>query len=124
MKKLLFFSFLWQFQPAFSQIASAPPVVVNPQTFGYADGVRLDSLSAEYATFEWGAERLFFDYGQSQTRKKRTVTDEKGEPLLFVRQTISFALNFLYFNGWQLTQAYYSQYDKTDIFILKKRHDP
>lgn len=96
-----------------------PPVAINPQTFGCVDGVRIDSLKAEYATFQWGAEKLFFHYGQSETRKKTIVTNEKGEVLVFPRQSISFALNFLYFNGWELKQA-----SNMDVFILKKRHDP
>lgn len=116
MSKLLFFCFLWQFQPAFSQVKPPPPVVLNPQTFGYVNGTRLDSLNAEYATFELGTEKLFFDYGQPQTRKKTTVTDEKGAPFLFVTQSIPFALNFLYFNGWELTQVSYKAYGRMDIF--------
>lgn len=123
MKKLLFFCFLCQSVFAFSQIKPTQTAVTDPQTFGYVDGIRIDSLNAEYAQFEWGAQRLFFDYGQSSTRKKTTVTDEKGEPLKFASHSVSFTLNFLYFNGWQFTQAYYSHYDKTDLFIMKKRHN-
>ena len=123
MRKLLFFCLLLQLQPAFSQVKTPPPVVTSPQTFGYVDRIRLDSLNAEYAAFELGTEKLFFDYGQPQSRKKTTVTDEKGAPFLFVAQSIPFALNFLYFNGWELSQTYYNQYDKMGDFILKKRHD-
>ena len=122
MKKLLIFCFLWQSLPAFSQLETAPDAVTNFQTYGYVDGVRIDSLNAEYATFEWGFDKLFFSYGQSETRKKKTVTNEKGEPLIFPRQSLSFSLNFLYFNGWELAQAYFNQSYKTDILILKKRH--
>lgn len=123
MKKLLFFCFLCQSLTAFSQMKPVQPAVTDPQTFGYVDGIRIDNLIAEYATFEWGAERLFIDYGQSGTRKKTTVTDKNGEPLMFARHSISFTLNFLYFNGWELNQAYYNQFDKTDVLIMKKRHN-
>ena len=122
MKNILILYFLWQSVPAFSQLSPTPPAVTNAQTYGYVDGIRIDSLNAEYATFEWGAERLFFNYGQSASRKRTTVTNEKGEPMAFPRQSISFTLNFLYFNGWELTQAYFNQSDKMDIFILRKRH--
>jgi hypothetical protein len=86
------------------------------------DGVRLDSLNAEYATVEWGSSKLFFNHGQSTTRKKKTVTNEKGQPMMFAERSLSFSLNFLYFNGWELAQAYYDPSDKTDILILKRRH--
>ena len=119
MKIILIFCFLWQSLPAFSQQNATSAVVTNPKTFAFVDGQRLDSLDAEYATFEWGAERLFFNYGQSATRKKTTVTNEKGEPFMFARQTIPFTLNFLYFNGWEPSRIYFDK----QTFILKKRHD-
>ncbi len=124
MKKILFFYFLCFALTGFSQIKPAQTAVTDAQTSGYVDGIRIDNLIAEYATFEWGAERLFFDYGQSGTRKKTTVTDKKGEPLMFARHSLSFTLNFLYFNGWELKQAYYNEADKTDMLIMKKRHEP
>jgi hypothetical protein len=122
MKKLLIFCFLWQSLPVFSQLETTTTAVTNFQTYGYVDGVRLDSLNAEYATIEWGFSKLFFNYGQSTTRKKKTVTNEKGQPMMFAEQSLSFSLNFLYFNGWELEQAYYDPSDKTDMLILKRRH--
>ena len=124
MKKILCFCLFCHSLLSFSQTNSASPAITDPQTFGYVDGIRIDSIGAEYATFEWGAERLFFDYGQSGTRKKTTVTDKKGAPLMFAKHSISFTLNFLYFNGWELNQVYYNQTDKTDMLIMKKRHEP
>lgn len=121
---MLFFCFLCQSALAFSQIKPVQTAVSDVQTSGYVDGIRIDNLIAEYATFEWGAERLFFDYGQQGTRKKTTVTDKKGEPLMFARHSLAFTLNFLYFNGWELKQAYYNETEKTDILIMKKRHEP
>ena len=41
---------------------------------------------------------------------------------MFAEQSLSFSLNFLYFNGWELEQAYYDPSDKTDMLILKRRH--
>ena len=123
MKKFLFSCFLFQSVLVFSQIKPVQPAITDPQTFGYVDGIRIDSINVEYAQFEWGAQRLFFDYGQSSTRKNTTVTDEKGDPLKFASHSVSFTLNFLYFNEWQFSQAYYSRNDKTDLFIMKKRHD-
>lgn len=122
MKKLLLFCLLWQSLPAFSQTKTAPAAITNFQTYGYVDDVRLDSLNAEYATIEWGFSRLYFSYGQSESRRKKTVTDKKGEPMMFAEQSLSFSLNFLYFNGWELAQAYYDRSEKTDILILKKSH--
>ena len=103
----------------FSQSNTSHPAVTNSQTFGYVDGIRMDSINAEYAVFDWSTRRSFFDYGQSITRKKTRVTDEKGEPLMFATQSYSFILNFLYFNGWQFSQVGFG----ADRFIVKKRHD-
>ena len=119
MKKLLFFCFLCQPVLVFSQSNTSHSAVTNSQTFGYVDGIRMDSLNAEYAVFDWSTRRSFFDYGQSITRKKTRVTDEKGEPLMFATQSYSFILNFLYFNGWQFSQVGFG----ADRFIVKKRHD-
>ena len=121
MKKLVFIFTLFQYSSVFSQTNSDQLSIIDPQTYGYVNGIRLDSLNVEYAQFEWGFQRLFLDYGQEESRKKKTVTDAKGNPLLFARQSVSFALNFLYFNGWQFTQAYYNYTDKTDMVILKRR---
>jgi len=122
MKKLVFIFILFQYSSVFSQTNSGQLSITDPQTYGYVNGIRLDSLNAEYAQFEWGFQRLFLDYGQEESRKKKTVTDAKGNPLFFARQSVSFTLNFLYFNGWQFSQAYYSHGDKTDMVILKRRH--
>jgi len=32
----------------------------------------------------------------------------------------TFLLNFFYFNGWELAQTYHDQYEKSELFILKK----
>ena len=122
MKKLIVIFILCQYTSVFAQTNSGQLSITDPQTYGYVNGIRLDSLNAEYAQFEWGFQKLFVDYGQEESRKKTTVTDVKGNPLLFARQSVSFTLNFLYFNGWQFSQAYYSHSDKTDMVILKKRH--
>lgn len=121
MKKLLFFCFLCLPALLFSQSNTSHPAVTNSQTYGYIDGTRMDSLNAEYAVFDLGTRRSFFDFGQSVTREKTRVTDEKGEPLMFATDSFSFVLNFLYFNGWQFSQADFrgAKYK----FIVKKRHD-
>lgn len=124
MRKLLFIVFLCQGATVFSQGMTGQPAVTDAHTFGYVDGIRMDSLNAEYAQFEWRFEKLLFNYGESSSRKRTTVTDEKGNPFVFGRQSISFTLNFLYFNGWQFAQPYYNYEDKTDIFIVKKIHNP
>ena len=123
MKKLVLIFILLRYAPVFPQTNSAQPSITDPQSYGYVNGIRLDSLNAEYAQFEWGVHRLFLDYGQEESRKKTMVTDVKGNPLLFARQSVSFGLNFLYFNGWQFVQAYYNQGDKTDMVILKRRQN-
>jgi len=71
MKKLLIFCFLWQSLPAFSQLETTTTAVTNFQTYGYVDGVRLDSLNAEYATIEWGFSKLFLTMGNPRQGRKK-----------------------------------------------------
>ena len=119
MKKFLCICLLFQSIQGSSQSNTGNVAVTNAQTFGYVDGIRMDSLNAEYALFDWGSRRSFFDYGQSVTKKMARVTDKKGERLMFAGQSVPFMLNFLYFNGWQLIQDDFRNYQ----FIIKKRHD-
>lgn len=123
MKKLVLILILFRWVTVFSQTNSEQPSITDSQTYGYVNGIRLDSINAEYAQFEWGFQRLFLDYGQEESRKKTTVTDLKGNPLFFARKSLAFTLNFLYYNGWQFSQAYYNYAGKTDIVILKRRQN-
>jgi hypothetical protein len=96
-------------------------VVMNPKTYGYVNGVRLDSLDAVYGEFSrYSVGRIYFDFGQVwNKRKEMTVTDKNGKPLVFLTSTNSIFLNFFYFNGWQLDKAI-SVTDGSSL-ILKKR---
>jgi hypothetical protein len=95
-------------------------VVMNPKTYGYVNGVRLDSLDAVYGEFSrYSVGRIYFDFGQVwNKRKEMTVTDKNGKPLVFLTSTNSIFLNFFYFNGWQLDKAI-SVTDGSSL-ILKK----
>lgn len=122
MKKLVFLCFIFQSLFAFCQSQERSKIAVpNFQTYGHVNGVRLDSVDAQYGQLETRAESIAFDYGQLGGRKKMTVTDDKGAPLIFARTNITFLLNFFYFNGWELAQSYHDYYEKSEIFILKKR---
>lgn len=87
MKKLLFLCLILQSLFAFSQSPEGSQLaVINFKTYGDVDGIRLDSLDAQYAQFyTWRGESVTFDYGQSGSRKKMAVTDNKGVPLIFAR---------------------------------------
>ncbi len=64
MKKLLLVAFLFQASFAFSQAAGTKAVYLKSfKTFGYINGVRLDSIDAAYAQFGKKMESEFFDYG-------------------------------------------------------------
>ena len=122
MKKLLFTCFIFQSLFAFSQSRERSPLaVINPRTYGYVSGIRLDSIDAQYGQLETRWESIAFDFGQLGGRKKMTVTDNKGAPLIFARTNTTSLLNFFYFNGWELAQSYHDQSEKSEIFILKKR---
>ncbi len=99
-------------------------VVNTAKTFGYIDGVRLDSVDAMYAEFSRRLFRsgLIFEYGQSEeNRKKMLITDRDGKQLVFVPDNISMLLNFFDFNGWELAHVYNSKEGGVDTFILKRK---
>jgi hypothetical protein len=84
MKIFLFLFFILQSVFAFSQNPEkSSPVVINPHTYGYVNGIRLDSIDAEYGQVITRMQTIAFDYGQSGGRKKLTVTDDKGTALHF-----------------------------------------
>jgi len=108
MKIFIFFCFIFQSLFAFSQSQERSALaVINPKTHGYVNGIRLDSIDA--------------DYGQLGGRKKLTVTDNNGSALIFARTSLTFLLNFFYFNGWELAHSYHDYSEKSEVFIFKKR---
>jgi hypothetical protein len=122
MKIFLFLSFIFQSVFAFSQNPEKTlPVVINPHTYGYVNGIRLDSIDAEYGQVITRMQTIAFDYGQRGGRKKLTVTDDKGTALVFARDGLPFLLNFFFYNGWELDHTYHDATEKYEIFILKKR---
>ncbi len=99
-------------------------VVKTAKTYGYIDGVRMDSIDARYAEFSHRLLRsgLIFAYGQSEeNRKKMLITDRDGKHLAFVPDNISMLLNFFDFNGWELAHVYNSKEGGVDTFILKRK---
>ena len=129
MKNAVLFCLLLQLYGAIaqniqSQVATAPsPVITGFKTYGYINGVRLDSVDAQYATIGWrGGSQATFDFGHFRDGKKElTVTDSKRMPLEFANTSIAFALNFFYFNGWQLAFTHYTHVEKENTLILQKR---
>lgn len=127
MKLLLPALFFFWF-PTFAQTAentSEDPVdftvVINPKTYGYVNGIRLDSIDAVYGEFSrHSGDELCFDYGQKRNnRKEMIITDKKGKRLTFIPYTNSIFLNFFYFNGWQLDKV--TSVSDGSSFILKKQ---
>jgi hypothetical protein len=122
MKIILFLSFIFQSVFAFSQGQEKSSLaVISPNTFGYVNGIRLDSIDAEYGQIITRWQTIAFDYGQLGGRKKMSVTDDKGSPLIFAREGLTLLLNFFYYNGWELDHSYHDSTEKWEIFILKKR---
>ncbi len=98
-------------------------VVIDPKTYGYVNGIRLDSLDANYGEFSrYRGEGLYFDYGQIRgKRKEMVITDKKGKPLVFIPYTTATFLNFFYFNGWQLDNAQSVSDGSVSSLIMKKK---
>ncbi len=99
------------------------PTLLTYKTYGYVNGVRLDSIDAQYATFSWkNSNTLSFDFGQFVPSKKlMAVTDNKTVPLYFQTQDDMLVLNFLYYNGWELDQANAIAPNASN-YVLKKRN--
>ena len=93
------------------------------KTEGFVDGKRLDTITAQYATIKPSSGRkIVFDYGQYRDGKKEmTVTDRQGLSLLFEDGNISFMLNFLYHNGWEVQQVVPDLNTTQNIYLMKKR---
>ena len=118
MKRFLSFCFLLPSLFAFSQSQQKTTLaVITPKTFGYVNGIRLDSIDAEYGQIETRWETIAFDYGQLGGKKKMTVTDDKGAALTFARTSLTFLLNFFYFNGWELLQSYHDSTEKSEVLF-------
>ena len=118
---LLAYFFLLPFFASSQSTTGSPLATVSPKTFGYIDGKRLDSIDAEYAQFDLGISSVSFDYGQTWDRRKDLyVKDKSGNDLFFANDgNLAFALNFFYFNGWQLDHI--NKNEKTRyIYILKR----
>ena len=98
-------------------------VVMNAKTYGYVNGIRLDSIDAAYGEFSrYSGEGLYFDYGQKRgKRKEMMITDNKGKRLVFIPYTNIIFLNFFYFNGWQPDKALGMGDGSVVSFILRKK---
>jgi hypothetical protein len=129
MKSVLPFVLIAFYFSAFSQQAKVSastdtfdilPVVLNFHTYGYIDGVRLDSINTQYAEFGLkGADGVSFYYGQNfRKRKDIFVKDNRNIPLIFMNRNRAFLLNFFYHNGWEFVNTTNPQNDGT--FVLKK----
>ncbi|WP_132052236.1 hypothetical protein [Pseudocnuella soli] len=105
-------------------IADYIPTVLDANTYGYVNGIRLDSVNATYARFGRRAgDGLFFDYGQvSNKRKELNITDRNGKQLVFVAEGDMARLNFFWFNGWQLHEALTDNSGNAVSYILRKRN--
>ncbi len=105
--------------PGRANAASAP---MSFNIYGYINGVRLDSLNASYATFNWRSNRemVMFDYGQDKVANTNLIlTDLKGIPLVFALRSSSFVLNFFHYNHWEFVNTYLNNGDTW--WILKKQ---
>jgi hypothetical protein len=97
MKKLLLIAFLFQASFAFSQAAETQAIYLKDfKTYGYINGVRLDSIDAAYAQFGKKMESEFFDYGQDGKRKDMVITDKKGLPLILPDLIIIFSRSIFF----------------------------
>jgi hypothetical protein len=88
---------------------------------GYIGGIRLDSIESEYAEVNLQNNYIYFDYGQQWvTFANYRLTDATGNLLRFDRITISAALNFMSYNGWEFVNSYQPQ-NAMQYFIFRKK---
>ena len=122
MKTLLScYFFLLPFLGSSQSVIASPLATVSTKTYGYIDGKRLDSIDAEYAQFDLGISSVSFDYGQTWTRREDLyLKDNSGNDLFFANDgNLAFALNFFYYNGWQLDHINNSDKSR-HMYILKR----
>ncbi len=117
MKQLLLLLALFLFVQGYSQVDKSVSLLES-NTYGYVDGIRLDSIDAAYAVFDVNVgNRVHFNFGQNLTdSKKFLVTDTKGKPLSFPINSAAFLFNFFHYNRWELVSS-----DGTDAWVLKKQ---
>lgn len=120
-EKILFTIFTLTSFVAFSQNDTQSGLYVNNfKTYGYIDGKRFDSINAEYAGFSLRTNNLLFDYGQFHDwGEDLKVTESNGTAIQFANLSFTFALNFLYYNEWQLEPN--SGMNADGYYIMKKR---
>ncbi|MCA6439199.1 MAG: hypothetical protein ACRC0I_12500 [Sediminibacterium sp.] len=95
-------------------------------TYGYYDGVRLDSLDTKFAVLETSSakadlqiRRYIIDFGVQASIRRNTITDKNGNPLVF--ESRSAMLNFFEYNGWYFKQVLFlsSNYGSYNIFEVQ-----
>jgi hypothetical protein len=129
MKNFTLLFLVFSFASAFGQETSVSlytdtsgmlPAVFNYNTHGYINGIRLDSVNAQYAEFDWkGTDGVSFYYGQNYSKRKELfVKNNRNVPFIFPNRDRPFLLNFFYYNGWELANTTNPQIDGT--FLLKK----
>lgn len=129
MKNFIIAVLVFSFASAFGQQTSVAsttdtsdilPVVLDYKTYGYANGIRLDSIKAQYAEFGWkGIDGISFYYGQNYSNGKDLfVKNNRNVPFTFINRSTAFLLNFFYYNGWELANITNPQSDGT--FVLKR----
>lgn len=90
--------------------------------YGYVDGVRLDSLPADFVVVFGNGKFMYVDYGKSGKKAKNSpLTNVEEAPFLFARSSTGTALNFLNFNGWTFVNAYSSGADSYPSLIFRKK---
>ncbi|HVZ97237.1 MAG TPA: hypothetical protein VG847_10205 [Chitinophagaceae bacterium] len=118
MKKIIFICLLLQSSLAFSQAAPDNDIRIDSfNVHGYVNGIRLDSIHAEYAQCTSVAlgNKEYFEYGRPGQRK--LVSNGSGHALKFNNKANdAFVLNFFYFNGWE-----FAGYLGNGEIVLRKR---
>ncbi|HWI92390.1 MAG TPA: hypothetical protein VNT20_14010 [Flavisolibacter sp.] len=113
-------AFTQQHSSVYTDTSGMLPAVYNYKTHGYIDGIRLDSVNAQYAEFGWqGVDGVSFYYGQNPSKRKDLfVRNRQNIPLIFTNRDRAFLLNFFYYNGWELANITNPQSDGR--FVLKR----
>jgi hypothetical protein len=130
MKQILFILFLFPLLSSAQKNKDFDVDVESAKTYGYVNGIRLDSINSLYAQVELlptekiltGAfvKRYAVDYGQKWDKVKEVrLTNKEGLVLTF--SSISLTLNLFDYNGWDLVDMFNVDTGKQMIFFKKKQ---
>ena len=95
------------------------------ETYGYVDGVRLDSLPSRYIHVSVFGGTIHVDYGQHASLREQRVNDKEGKKITFDRFAtygLGALLNFFDYNGWEYKDNLVEPRSSNKFFVFNKKN--